>query len=109
MFTLVRFTRTVRLRSEATSLPVAMIRILPSSARSSPNGAAPKPTSTCPVMVCVIVAAMLPVEVGLAVSLYCAISASSAAWLEEPVSENATVLPLKSSTFLIGDAAGTYQ
>jgi hypothetical protein len=33
-------------RSDATSLPVMMIRILPSSARSSPNGAAPKPTSS---------------------------------------------------------------
>ena len=46
-----------------------------------------------------MVAAMLPVEVGLAVSLYCAMSASSPAWLDEPVNEYATVLPLKSSTF----------
>src|SRR4051812_43210680 len=60
-------------------------------------------------MVWVMVAAMLPVEVGLAVSLYCAISASNAAWLEDPVSEKATVLPLKSSTFLIGELLGTYQ
>src|SRR5262249_28796088 len=109
MFTLVRLTRTVRVRSEATSLPVAMIRILPSSTRSRPNGAAPKPTSTCRVMVCVMVAAILPVDVGLAVSLYCAMSASNAAWLDEPVKENATVLPLKSSTFRIGELAGTYQ
>ena len=34
---------------------------------SRPNGAAPKPTSTCLVMVCVMVAAMLPVDVGFAV------------------------------------------
>src|SRR5256886_468322 len=95
--------------SEATSLPVAMMRILPSSRRSSPNGAAPKPTSTCPVIVCVIVDAILPVDVGLAVSLYCAMSASSPAWLDEPVQEKATVLPLKSSTFWIGELAGTYQ
>src|SRR5260370_12039183 len=86
-----------------------MMRILPSSRRSSPNGAAPKPTSTCPVIVCVIVDAMLPVDVGLAVSLYCAMSASSPAWLDEPVKENATVLPLKSSTFRIGELAGTDQ
>jgi hypothetical protein len=38
-------------------------------------------------MVCVNVAVMLPVEVGLAVSLYCAISASRPAWLEEPTRE----------------------
>jgi hypothetical protein len=38
-------------------------------------------------MVCVIVDAILPVDVGLAVSLYCAMSASSAAWLDEPVRE----------------------
>ena len=86
-----------------------MIRILPSSARSSPNGAAPKPTSTCPVIVWVMVAAIVPVDVGMAVSLYCAMSASSPAWLDEPVNENATVLPLKSSIFLIGELAGTYQ
>src|SRR6516165_2766145 len=60
-------------------------------------------------MVWVIVAAMLPVEVGLAVSLYCAMSASRAAWLDEPVNEYATVLPLKSSMRLIGEATGTYQ
>jgi hypothetical protein len=40
----------------------------------------------------VIVDAILPVDVGLAVSLYCAMSASSAAWLDEPVREYATVL-----------------
>jgi hypothetical protein len=38
-------------------------------------------------MVCVSVAVMLPVDVGLAVSLWCAISASSPAWLDEPVRE----------------------
>ena len=38
-------------------------------------------------MVWVSVAVMLPVEVGLAVSLYCAMSASRPAWLDEPVSE----------------------
>ena len=80
-------TRTLRVRCAATSLPVATIRDLPSSTRSSPNGAAPKPTSTCPVMVWVMVAWMLPVETGLAVSLYCWMSASSAAWLDEPVNE----------------------
>jgi hypothetical protein len=37
-------------------------------------------------MVWVMVEAMLPVEVGLQLSLYCAISASSPAWLDEPVS-----------------------
>src|SRR5262245_26461340 len=57
-----------------------MMRILPSSTRSSPNGAAPKPTSTCPVIVWVMVAAIVPVDVGMAVSLYCAMSASSPAF-----------------------------
>ena len=109
LLTLVMFTRTLRVRKDATSLPVAMMRILPSSARSRPNGAAPKPTSTWPVMVWVMVAAMLPVDVGLAVSLYCAISASRPAWLDEPVNEYATVLPLKSSMRAIGELAGTYQ
>ena len=52
---------------------------------------------------------MLPVEVGLAVSLLCAMNASRPAWLDEPVSEYATVLPLRSSTLRIGEAAGTYQ
>src|ERR1700730_11158849 len=42
-----------------------------------------------------MVDAMLPVDVGLAVSLYWVMSASSAAWLDEPVNEYATVLPLK--------------
>jgi hypothetical protein len=60
-------------------------------------------------MVWVMVAAIVPVEVGLAVSLYCAMSASSPAWLDEPVNEYATVLPLKSSTVLMGELAGTYQ
>ncbi len=76
---------------------------------SSPYGTAPKPTSTWPVMVCVMVAAMLPVEVGLQRRLYCAMSASRLAWLDEPVSEKATVLSLKSSTLRIGEFAGTYQ
>src|SRR6516162_10097359 len=60
-------------------------------------------------MVWVIVAAMLPVEVGLAESLYWAMSASRAAWLEEPVNEYATVLPLKSSIRRMGEFTGTYQ
>src|SRR5258706_7423806 len=83
-----------------------MIRILPSSTRSSPNGAAPKPTSTCPVMVWVMVAAIVPVDVGMAVRLYFAMSASSPAWLGEPGNENATGLPLKTSNFFIRELAG---
>src|SRR5262249_58269006 len=51
----------------------------------------------------------LGVDGGLAVSLYCAMGGRRAAWLEEPVKENATVLPLKSSTFRIGELGGTYQ
>jgi hypothetical protein len=42
----VMFTRTARVRNASTSLPVAMMRVLPLSTRSRPNGAAPKPTST---------------------------------------------------------------
>src|SRR5262245_19296196 len=103
------FTRPVRVFREATSLPVAMMRIWPSSTLSRKNGMAENPTSTCAVMVCVSVPVMLPVDVGLAVSLCSAISASSPAWLDEPVSENATVLPLKSSTLRMGELAGTYQ
>src|SRR5258706_10892996 len=109
VFTLVKLPRGVRVRGEATTPPVAMIRILPSSTRSSPNGAAPKPTSTCPVMVWVMVAAIVPVDVGMAVSLYCAMSASSPAGLDQPGNENGTVLPLKSSIFFIGELAGAFQ
>src|SRR5258707_14445330 len=60
-------------------------------------------------MVWVMVAAIVPVDVGMGVSFYCAMSASSPAWLDEPVNENATVLPLKSSIFLIGELAGAYH
>src|SRR5260221_10598341 len=109
VFTLVKLTGRVGVRSEGRSPPVAMIRILPSSTRSSPNGAAPKPTSTCPVMVWVMVAAIVPVDVGMAVSLYCAMSASSPAWLDEPGNENATGLPVKSSIFFFGELAGGIQ
>ncbi len=60
-------------------------------------------------MVWVMVAWMLPVEVGLAVSLYCWIIASSAALLDDPTCEKATVLPFRSSILRTGESARTYQ
>ena len=52
---------------------------------------------------------MLPVEVGLTLRPYCAISASSPAWLDDPVSEYDIVWPLTSLIDFTGEAAGTYQ
>src|SRR5262245_27077221 len=59
-------TRMVWLRSDGTSLPLAMTRILPSSISLSPNGGDPQPMSICPDMTAVSVAGMPPVEVGTA-------------------------------------------
>src|SRR5262245_17377810 len=56
----------VWLRSDGTSLPLAMTRILPSSISLSPNGGDPQPMSICPDMTAVSVAGMPPVEVGTA-------------------------------------------
>ena len=59
-------TRTVCPRNEGTSLPWAMMRILPSFSPCRPNGGAAQPMSIWPDMVAVNVAAGPPVAVGLA-------------------------------------------
>ena len=68
MSRLVMFQRTVRSLSTATSVPRAMMRILPCSTRSTANGADAQPTSICLLMVAVSVPGMPPVAVGLAVT-----------------------------------------
>jgi hypothetical protein len=60
-------------------------------------------------MACVKVNAEAPVATGLAATLKCLISASSVMWVEAPLVEYATVLPLRSPKLLSGEAAGTYQ
>ena len=49
-------TRTVWVRIEGTSLPLATMRILPSSSSFNPNGGAPQPISIWPDITCVNVA-----------------------------------------------------
>ncbi len=61
-------TRTVWLRSDGTSLPLAMMRILPSANSFNPNGGALHPMSICPDMTWVSVAGCVPVAVGAALT-----------------------------------------
>src|SRR5712692_11679567 len=86
-----------------------MRRILPSSSISSPNGGDAHPTSTWPDMACVKVNAAAPVDTGFADTLKCFISASSVTWVDAPLVEYATVLPLRSANDLSGEGGGTYQ
>ncbi len=86
-----------------------MTRILPSSTSSRPFGAAPRPISICPVMAIVRVCGWPPVATGLASTLYCSSSASSAVWLDEPFCEKLMVLPDASFSERIGEFAGTNQ
>ena len=74
-----------------------------------PNGTDAQPTSIWPVITCVSVAGMPPVDTGLTVSLFWRANSRSAAWLEEPVTENPTDLPLSSTTARTGEAGTTYQ
>src|ERR1700724_59126 len=102
-------TRTVWSRVEGASLPRAIRRILPSSSAANPKGGEAHPTSICPDIACVKVKAEAPVATGLAETLKCLISANSVMWVEAPLVEYATVLPLRSPKLLSGEAAGTYQ
>ena len=79
--------RTVWPRLEATSLPRAMMRILPSSISLSPNGGAAQPTSIWPDMTEVSVAGGLPVFSGLALMPWVLIRPSTRTLVEEPVVE----------------------
>ena len=79
--------RTVWLRNAAASLPDAMMRILPWSMRSRPNGGPAQPTSTWPDITWVSVAAGLPVATGFALRSYWRRNALTIAWVEAPLVE----------------------
>src|SRR5262249_38485421 len=87
----------------------AMMRVLPASTMSTPNGAPAQPTSIWPLITWVRVAGAAPVGVGLNFTPEDFCSASTAVWVDEPLVEYATVLPSVSLRLLIGEAAGTYQ
>src|SRR4030095_16705383 len=101
--------RTVWPLNTAASLPLAMIRILPSSSCCSPNGGGGQATSICPVITCVSVDEGLPVAVGFAFKSYCLRNAVTMPWVELPFVEYAIVLSSVSLSDLIGELAGTYQ
>ena len=101
--------RTVCPLKTVASLPLATIRILPSSSCCRPNGGADQPTSTCPDITCVSVAAGPPVAVGFAFKSYCFKNAVTIPWVDAPLVEYAMVLPSVSRNDLIGEFAGTYQ
>src|SRR5262245_66483727 len=102
-------TRAVCLSKSGASDDFITNRILPSSSASTAKGAPAQPTSTCPLMVAVKVAAALPVGVGLSATLKCFCKAKSPTWLAELLLEYATVLSSRSRGCLIDEDAGTYQ
>ena len=106
---LVMSRRTVCPLNTDASLPLAMIRILPSSNCCSPNGGADQPTSIWPDITCVSVGAGPPVAVGFAFRSYCFMNAVTMPCVDEPLVEYAIVLPSVSFSDLIGEFAGTYQ
>ena len=85
--TLVTNSRTVCPLNTTASLPLAMMRILPSSSCCRPNGGADQPTSICPDMTCVSVGAGPPVAVGLAFRSYCFMNAVTMPCVDEPLVE----------------------
>src|SRR5882724_10297492 len=107
--TLVIRSRTVWPLNTVASLPLAMIRILPSSNCCKPNGGADQPTSIWPDITCVSVGAGPPVAVGLALRSYCFMKAVTIPCVDEPLVEYAIVLPSVSLSDLIGELAATYQ
>src|SRR5260370_40107472 len=80
-------------------------RVLPSSSASTAKGAPAQPTSTCPLMVAVKVAAALPVGVGLRATRKCFCKAKSPTWLAEMLLEYAAVVPLRSLGRAVGEEA----
>ena len=79
--------RTVWFLNAVASSPLAMMRILPWSMRSRPNGGPAQPTSIWPDITCVKVDAGLPVATGFALRSYCRMKAETMAWVEAPLVE----------------------
>src|SRR4030081_3374348 len=65
------------------------------------HGAHPQPTSTCPVMTWVVVAAGLPMATALALRPSSLMKARTTLWVEAPLVEKAMVLPSVSFIVLI--------
>src|SRR5439155_27263547 len=107
--TLVISSRTVCLLSAVASLPLATIRIFPSSSCCSPKGGADQPTSICPDITCVSVAGGPPVATGFAFKSNCFMNAVTIPCVDEPFVEYAIVLPSVSLSDLIGEFAAEYQ
>ena len=84
---LVMSRRTVWPLNTAASLPLAIMRILPSSSCCSPNGGADQPTSIWPDITCVSVGAGPPVAVGFALRSYCFMKAVTMPCVDEPLVE----------------------
>src|ERR1700722_20004158 len=103
-------TRTVWPRSDGTSLPWAMMRILPSLISFIPNGGAAQPMSIWPDITEVSVAAGPPVADGFALAPSSCTNATTMLLELEPLVEYAMVFfSVASFRLLIGESALTYQ
>src|SRR5215471_5087462 len=106
---LATITRMVRPRTIEASVARAIKRIFPSLISLKPNGGAAHPTSTWLVMTAVRVEDGLPVAVGFAPRPNSLMNASTTLWVEDPLVENAIVLPSVSFKLRIGEEAFAYQ
>src|SRR5260221_2471858 len=106
---LAMMTREVCLSKSGASDDFITKRILPSSSASTAKGAPAQPTSTCPLMVAVKVAAALPVGVGLSATWKCFCKAKSPTWLAELLLGYATVLSFRACGRVIDGRAAKYQ
>src|SRR5262249_52472037 len=97
-------------RSDGTSLPRAMMRILPSAISRRPNGGAAQPTSIWPDITAVSVAGGPPGAGGFALAPRSLTKATTMVFALEPLVEYASVFcAVRSFRLLIGESPLTYQ